>query len=63
VLTSALCFVGFVVVKIIKEKFATDLPQAAAGQIGEWRISAGFGGPVRCGKKRPRRAALSVSLC
>ena len=31
---------------------ATDLPHAKKAQFGKWRISAGYGGLISCGKKR-----------
>jgi hypothetical protein len=32
--------------------FATTSPQAKTDRFGEWRISAGYRGPVFCGEKR-----------
>jgi hypothetical protein len=37
----------------VKEGFATNLPQGISDKSGQWRISAGYSGPVFCGKIGP----------
>jgi hypothetical protein len=42
--------------------FATNAPQAGAGQFGEWRISAGFRGLAACAEIALPGKFLSVTI-
>jgi hypothetical protein len=40
--------------------FATSLPQAEKAQRGKWRISAGYGGLILCGKTASKGRFVSI---
>jgi len=42
--------------------FATNLPQAQTDRFRQWRISAGYSGPVFCGKNGPEGPFVTVII-